>query len=39
MDCKERILSNEYADGVVDFPVERMIEKQPSQVLRRCNAL
>ncbi len=25
MDCKERILSNEYADGVVDFPVERII--------------
>lgn len=25
MDCKERILSNEYADGVVDFPVERLI--------------
>ncbi len=27
MDCKERILSNDYADGVVDFPVERIIEE------------
>lgn len=26
MDCKEKILSNEYADGVVDFPVERIVE-------------
>ncbi len=25
MDCKEKILSNEYADGVVDFPVERVV--------------
>ena len=25
MDCKERILSNDYADGVVDFPIERVI--------------
>lgn len=25
MDCKERILSNDYADGVVDFPVERVM--------------
>lgn len=25
MDCKEKILSNEYADGVVDFPVERIV--------------
>ncbi len=25
MDCKEKILSNEYADGVVDFPVERVL--------------
>lgn len=27
MDCKERILSNEYADGVVDFPVERIMRE------------
>ena len=26
MDCKERILSNDYADGVLDFPVDRLIE-------------
>lgn len=25
MDCKERILSNEYADGVIDFPIERIV--------------
>ncbi len=25
MDCKEKILSNQYADGVVDFPVERVV--------------
>lgn len=25
MDCKEKILSEEYVDGVVDFPVERII--------------
>lgn len=27
MDCKEKILSNDYADGVVDFPVERVIRE------------
>lgn len=27
MDCKEKILSNEYADGVVDFPVERILNE------------
>lgn len=27
MDCKERILSNEYADGVIDFPIERIVRK------------
>lgn len=27
MDCKERILSNEYADGVVDFPIERLVSE------------
>lgn len=27
MDCKEKILSNDYADGVVDFPVERIIDE------------
>ena len=27
MDCKEKILSNQYADGVVDFPVERIVEE------------
>ena len=26
MDCKERILSDEYADGVVDFPVDGLLE-------------
>ncbi len=25
MDCKEKIISNDYADGVLDFPVERVI--------------
>lgn len=25
MDCKEKILSDDYADGVADFPVERVI--------------
>lgn len=25
MDCKEKILSNDYVDGVVDFPIERVI--------------
>ncbi len=25
MDCKEKILSDDYADGVVDFPIERVI--------------
>lgn len=28
MTCKERILSNEYADGVVDFPIERLTGKE-----------
>ncbi len=27
MDCKEKILSEEYADGVVDFPVERVVRE------------
>lgn len=27
MDCKERILSNEYADGVIDFPIERIVRE------------
>lgn len=27
MTCQERILSNEYADGVVDFPVEGLIDE------------
>lgn len=27
MDCRERILSNEYADGVVDFQVERIMKE------------
>ncbi len=27
MDCKERILSNDYADGVVDFPIEDILEE------------
>jgi len=27
MDCKEKILSNQYADGVVDFPVERVVSE------------
>ncbi len=27
MDCKEKILSNEYADGVLDFPVERVVRE------------
>lgn len=27
MTCKERILSNEYADGVVDFPLESLIDE------------
>ncbi len=26
MDCKERILSNDYIDGVTDFPVEDIIQ-------------
>ena len=25
MDCKEKIISNDYADGVLDFPVERVV--------------
>ena len=28
MTCKERILSNDYADGVVDFPVEGLITEE-----------
>ena len=28
MTCKERILSNDYADGVVDFPVEELITEE-----------
>lgn len=28
MTCKERILSNDYADGVVDFPVERFFNSE-----------
>lgn len=27
MTCKERILSNDYADGVVDFPLENLIDE------------
>ncbi len=27
MDCKEKILSQEYVDGIVDFPVERVIRE------------
>lgn len=27
MDCKERILSNAYADGVIDFPIERIVRE------------
>ena len=27
MDCKERILSNEYADGVIDFPIGQIIRE------------
>ncbi len=27
MDCKERILSNDYADGVVDFPIEGLLRE------------
>ncbi len=27
MTCKERILSNDYADGVVDFPLESLIDE------------
>lgn len=27
MDCKQRILSNEYADGVIDFPIDRLIQE------------
>ncbi|MBQ9140321.1 MAG: S8 family peptidase [Lachnospiraceae bacterium] len=27
MECKEKILSEEYVDGVVDFPVERVIRE------------
>lgn len=27
MDCKDKILSNDYADGVVDFPVERVVSE------------
>ena len=27
MDCKERILSNNYADGVVDFPIEGIVQQ------------
>ena len=27
MPCKERILSNEYADGVVDFPLENLLSE------------
>lgn len=27
MDCKERILSNEYADGVIDFPINRIVKE------------
>lgn len=27
MDCKEKILSEEYADGVLDFPIERAIRE------------
>lgn len=26
MDCREKILSNEYADGVIDFPIERVVK-------------
>lgn len=28
MDCKERILSNSYADGVIDFPIERIVQQE-----------
>lgn len=27
MDCKRRILSNDYADGVIDFPIERLLRE------------
>lgn len=27
MDCKERILSNEYADGVIDFPIGQIVRE------------
>lgn len=27
MDCKEKILSNDYVDGVIDFPIERLINE------------
>lgn len=27
MDCKERILSNNYADGVIDFPIEDLLQE------------
>lgn len=27
MDCKNRILSNDYADGVIDFPIERIVRE------------
>ena len=27
MDCKRRILSNDYADGVVDFPIDRIVRE------------
>ena len=27
MDCREKILSNEYADGVIDFPIERVVKE------------
>lgn len=28
MDCREMILSNEYADGVIDFPIEKIIREE-----------
>ena len=27
MDCKEKILSNEYADGVIDFPIGQIVRE------------
>ncbi|MBQ6697029.1 MAG: S8 family peptidase [Lachnospiraceae bacterium] len=37
MDCKEKILSEEYADGVVDFPVERVVREGDDVCYIRLN--